>query len=119
MNPSCIFCRIAAGEIPATIIYEDDECLAFRDINPQAPVHALVIPRKHIASLAEAGDADAALLGRLLLAGARVAKQEGLGDDLDARGFRTVVNTGAGAGQSVFHIHVHILGGRSFGWGPG
>lgn len=119
MNSSCIFCRIIAREIPAAIVYEDDQCLAFRDINPQAPTHVLVIPRKHIASLAEADEIDGALLGHLLLAGARIAKQEGLSDDLDARGFRTVVNTGAGAGQSVFHVHIHILGGRPFGWGPG
>jgi histidine triad (HIT) family protein len=112
---SCLFCRIVAGEIPAQVIYEDDECLAFRDINPQSPVHVLVIPRKHIASLADASAEDAALLGRLLLAGAHVARDEGLAES----GFRTVINTGENAGQSVFHIHVHILGGRQFGWGPG
>ena len=112
---SCLFCRIVAGEIPAQIIYEDEQCLAFRDINPQAPTHVLVIPRKHIAMLADATDDDEGVLGRLLLAGAHVARDEGLSES----GFRTVINSGAGAGQSVFHIHVHIIGGRQLGWPPG
>lgn len=112
---SCLFCRIVAGEIPAQIIYETDECLAFRDINPQAPVHALVIPRKHIASLDDATTEDKSVLGDLLLACAEVARREGLGE----RGFRTVINTGAGAGQSVFHIHAHVIGDRPLGWPPG
>jgi Diadenosine tetraphosphate (Ap4A) hydrolase and other HIT family hydrolases len=112
---SCLFCKIVAGEIPAAKIYEDDTSIAFRDINPQAPVHVLVIPREHIASLADASDADEAMLGRLMLAAARVARQEGLTES----GFRTVVNNGAGAGQSVFHIHLHVLGGRPLSWPPG
>lgn len=111
----CLFCKIAAGRIPAGVVYEDDLTLAFRDINPQAPVHVLVIPRAHVASLDEAADADEALMGRLLLAAARVARQEGLAEG----GYRTVINTGAGAGQSVFHIHLHVLGGRPLSWPPG
>ena len=112
---SCIFCKIVAGGIPAEKVYEDDGAVAFRDINPQAPVHVLVIPRAHIASLDDAGEADAAKLGQLMLAAARVARQEGLSEG----GYRTVVNTGAGAGQSVFHIHLHVLGGRTLAWPPG
>ena len=112
---SCIFCKIVAGGIPAEKVYEDDGAVAFRDINPQAPVHVLVIPRAHIASLDDAADTDEAKLGRLMLAAARVARQEGLTEG----GYRTVVNTGAGAGQSVFHIHLHVLGGRALAWPPG
>ena len=112
---NCIFCKIVAGEIPAAKIYEDERAVAFRDINPQAPTHALVIPRKHVASLNEAGETDEALLGHLLLVAARVAREEGHADG----GYRTVINTGAGAGQTVFHIHVHLLGGRSLTWPPG
>ncbi len=112
---SCLFCKIVAGAIPAEKVYEDDGAVAFRDINPQAPVHVLVIPREHIASLADAGETDAAKLGQLMLAAARVARQEGLSES----GYRTVVNTGAGAGQSVFHIHLHVLGGRTLAWPPG
>jgi histidine triad (HIT) family protein len=111
----CIFCKIVAGEIPAAKIYEDERAVAFRDINPQAPTHALVIPRTHVASLNEAGETDEALLGHLLLVAARVARDEGHADG----GYRTVINTGAGAGQTVFHIHVHLLGGRSLTWPPG
>ena len=114
-DQSCIFCKIVAGEIPAAKIYEDDAAIAFRDINPQAPVHVLVIPRAHIASLDDAADSDEAELGRLVLAAARVARQEGLTEG----GYRTVVNTGAGAGQSVFHLHLHVLGGRRLSWPPG
>ncbi len=111
----CIFCKIVAGGIPAAKIFEDERAIVFRDINPQAPTHALVIPRAHVASLNEAGEADEALLGHLLLVAARVARQEGLAES----GYRTVINTGAGAGQSVFHIHVHLLGGRRLTWPPG
>jgi histidine triad (HIT) family protein len=111
----CIFCKIVAGAIPAAKIFEDERAVAFRDINPQAPTHALVIPRAHVASLAEAGEADEALLGHLLLVAARVARDEGLAES----GYRTVINTGAGAGQTVFHIHVHLLGGRRLTWPPG
>ena len=112
---NCIFCKIAAGEIPAAKVFEDERAFVFRDINPQAPTHALVIPRAHVASLNEAGEADEALLGHLLLVAARVARDGGLAED----GYRTVVNTGAGAGQTVFHVHVHLLGGRSLAWPPG
>ena len=111
----CIFCKIVAGGIPAAKIFEDERAVVFRDINPQAPTHALVIPREHIASLNEAGENDEALLGHLLLVAARVAREEGL----EESGYRTVINTGAGAGQSVFHIHVHLLGGRALTWPPG
>ncbi len=112
---SCIFCRIVAGAIPADIVYRDDHCLAFRDLNPQAPVHVLVIPRQHIASLNEAGQANDSTLGRLLLAAAHVAQSEGLAES----GFRTIINTGAGSGQSVFHLHLHVIGGRYLNWPPG
>ena len=111
----CIFCKIVSGAIPATKIFEDERAIAFRDINPQAPTHALVIPRAHIPSLSEAGEEDEALLGHLLLVAARVARAEGRLDS----GFRTVINTGADAGQEVFHIHVHVFGGRKLTWPPG
>ena len=111
----CIFCKIVAGEIPAAKIFEDERAVAFRDLNPQAPTHALVIPRAHIASLADAGDGDEALLGHLLRVAARVARDEGHAEG----GFRTVINTGAEAGQTVFHLHVHVLGGRKLTWPPG
>ncbi len=114
-SQSCIFCRIIAGEIPAQLLYEDKLCIALRDLNPQAPVHALVIPREHIKSLNDAGQAEERTLGHLLHIATHVAKEQGL----EESGFRTVVNTGAGAGQSVFHLHVHVLGGRSFSWPPG
>jgi histidine triad (HIT) family protein len=109
----CLFCRIVRGEIPAKIVAETDECLAFRDINPQAPVHVLVIPREHVASLNEAR--DPALVGRLALVAADIARREGIAES----GYRTVINTNAGAGQTVFHIHLHLLGGRRMGWPPG
>ena len=108
-----IFGRILRGEIPCDAVYSDDRCLAFRDVAPQAPVHLLVIPREPIAQLAEAGPEHEALLGHLLLVAARVAKQEGLS------GFRTVINSGAEAGQTVFHLHVHVIGGRPLAWPPG
>jgi histidine triad (HIT) family protein len=111
----CPFCRINAGEVPADSVFQDERCLAFRDINPQAPVHVLVIPREHIESLDEAGHRDEALLGHLLRVAARVANEQGLSES----GYRTIINTGAGAGQSVFHLHLHVLGGRSFSWPPG
>src|SRR5215212_9192726 len=111
----CIFCKIVAGEIPATLIFEDERAVVFRDINPQAPTHALVIPRAPVASLNEASEGDESLLGHLLLVAARVARDEGHADG----GYRTVINTGAGAGQTVFHIHVHLLGGRRLTWPPG
>ena len=108
-----LFARIARGDVPAEIVYEDDQAVAFRDIAPQAPTHLLVIPRKPITRLSEAGDEDSALLGHLLGVARRVAKQEGLAD------WRLVVNDGAGAGQTVFHLHIHVLGGRAFAWPPG
>ena len=108
-----IFGRILRGEIPCQEVYSDDLYLAFKDVNPQAPVHVLVIPRKPIATLAEAQPEDQELLGYLLLVAARVAKQEGL------TSWRTVVNSGAEAGQTVFHLHVHVIGGRPMAWPPG
>lgn len=115
MVDDCLFCRMVAGEVPATVVRDDERTLAFRDINPQAPTHVLVIPKEHypdIASLAAAGDD---LLGAVHWAAAAVAEQEGVVDG----GWRLVFNTGAGAGQSVFHVHGHVLGGRPFGWPPG
>ena len=114
MNPHCKFCRIAAGNAPAQIVYEDEHVVAFRDINPAAPSHILIIPRRHITSVAEAKESDATLLGRLMLAAAKIAKSEGL-----KRGFRLVTNTGPAGGQSVFHMHFHLLGGRRMRWPPG
>lgn len=109
-----IFQRIIDREIPAEIVYEDDQCLAFRDINAQAPTHVLVIPRQPIPSLAQAADSDAALLGHLLVAARKVAEQLGL-----KNGYRTVINCGPDGGQSVDHLHVHLLGGRKLEWPPG
>lgn len=111
---ACLFCRIIAGEIPSKMVFEDEVTYAFRDINPQAPTHVLVVPRKHIASLAEATADDERLLGYLHLIAARIADSEGLGN-----GFRTVINTGPDGGQTVDHVHVHLLGGRSMHWPPG
>lgn len=108
-----IFGKILRGEIPADTVYEDDQCMAFRDINPSAPTHILVIPRKAIARLADAEAEDEGLLGHLMRVAAKVAKQEGLED------FRLVTNNGEGAGQSVFHLHLHVIGGRSLTWPPG
>ena len=102
----CIFCKIAQGEIPCRKVYEDDELFAFHDINPVAPVHFMLIPKLHLASLAEAGDAHAALLGRMLLLAPKLAREQGL-----ENGFRTVINTGKGGGQEVFNLHIHIIGG--------
>jgi len=112
---NCLFCRIITGEISSNQVYEDDLTFAFRDINPQAPTHVLIISKKHIASLNDASQDDQALLGRLTLVASKLADQLGIA----ASGYRTVINTGAGAGQSVWHIHVHLLGGRELGWPPG
>jgi len=112
---NCLFCRIINGEIPSDKVYENDLAFAFRDINPQAPTHVLIVPKKHIASLNEASQEDQALLGHLTLVASKLADQLGI----VAGGYRTVINTGAGAGQSVWHIHVHLLGGRVMGWPPG
>ncbi len=109
-----IFSKIIAREIPADIVYEDELCLAFKDVNPQAPVHVLVIPKKEIARLVDADPEDQALLGHLLLAAGKIARQLGVGD-----AFRVVLNNGAEVGQSVFHVHLHILAGRGFRWPPG
>ena len=111
----CLFCRIAANEIPADFVEQDSRSFVIRDINPQAPTHLLVIPREHLESLDDASQKDEALLGHLLRMAARVANAAGLEED----GYRTVINTGAGAGQSVFHVHLHVIGGRPLSWPPG
>jgi histidine triad (HIT) family protein len=110
----CLFCKISRNEIPAKLVYQDEEIFAFEDIQPQAPAHILICPRKHLISLAEAVAEDAAMLGRLQLIAAKLAVERKLTD-----GYRTVFNNGHGAGQSVFHLHLHLLGGRAFGWPPG
>jgi histidine triad (HIT) family protein len=112
---ACLFCRIISGEIPGTIVYQDDRVVAFRDINPQAPMHVLVVPRRHIATLNDVADADDGLVGELVRRGAAIAREHGYAD----RGYRTVFNCQADAGQTVFHIHLHVLGGRTFTWPPG
>ena len=113
MSEKTIFGRILAGEIPCSEIYQDDLCLAFRDIEPQAPIHILIIPKKPIKSLREATANDRELLGHLLLVAAKIAKQEKIED------WRTIINTGEDAGQTVFHLHLHIIGGRKLAWPPG
>ena len=109
-----IFGKVISREIPAQIVYEDEQCLAFRDINPQAPTHVLIIPKKEIPRLIDATEEDGALLGHMMIAAGKVARELGIGD-----AFRVVINNGADAGQSVFHLHMHILGGRGFKWPPG
>jgi histidine triad (HIT) family protein len=111
----CIFCKIAGKKIPAKIIYEDDLCLAFEDITPQAPVHTLIIPKKHISTTLEVSEEDSALIGHLVRTAAKIAKDKGI----DEKGFRLVMNTNADSGQTVFHIHLHLLGGRAMHWPPG
>ena len=113
MAENCLFCRIIRGEIPAKIVAENTHCVAFRDINPQAPTHVVIVPREHVASLNEAK--DAAMIGQLSLLASEIARREGIAD----RGYRTVVNTNADAGQTVFHLHLHLIGGRAMGWPPG
>jgi histidine triad (HIT) family protein len=110
----CLFCKISRKEIPANLVYENEEIFAFEDIQPQAPAHILICPRKHLISLTEAVAEDAAMLGRLQLIAAKLAVERKLTD-----GYRTVLNNGRGAGQSVFHLHLHLLGGRAFRWPPG
>lgn len=110
----CIFCKIASGEIPANKLYEDDDMLAFLDMHPQAPCHFLVIPKKHIKGPAAASSEDAELIGKLIIKGGELAQANGIGS-----GFRLVINNGAAAGQTVFHIHLHVLGGRPMKWPPG
>jgi histidine triad (HIT) family protein len=112
---ACIFCRIVEGSIPAKLVYQDEHALAFDDINPQAPVHALVIPKRHVPSVQDLGEADRVLLGHLLLTCSRIAKEKGLSET----GFRVVANTGRDGGQTVFHLHFHVMGGRHMGWPPG
>jgi histidine triad (HIT) family protein len=114
MNEDCLFCKIGAKKIPSKIAYEDDEVFAFEDVNPQAPTHILICPRKHFASLHEASATEQALLGKLQLVAAKLATDRNL-----LAGYRTVLNNGSGAGQSVFHLHLHLLGGRNFRWPPG
>lgn len=114
MGNDCVFCQIAAGEQPANLVYESDTVLAFHDIHPQAPTHILIIPRKHIARMADLTPGDAAIMGDVMVAARIIADQLGVQD-----AFRLVVNNGAPAGQSVFHIHVHLLAGRRFVWPPG
>jgi len=109
----CIFCRIVAGDLPATVVAETDDCVAFRDIDAKAPVHVVIVPRRHVASLNEA--TDPAMIGKLSLLAADIAKREGISES----GYRTVINTNGDAGQTVFHIHLHLLGGRAMGWPPG
>ena len=115
MADQCLFCQIVEDKVPSNKVKETDNVLAFQDINPAAPTHVLVIPKEHMESLEEASQHDEPLLGHLLRIGARMANAEGLGES----GYRTVINTGAGAGQSVFHLHVHVLGGRQMNWPPG
>jgi len=111
----CIFCQIVEGKAPAKIVFEDETVVAFEDVNPQAPVHILLVPRKHLPSLKEAAMEDEPLLGHMLTVAARLARERGL----DSKGYRSVINNGSWAGQSVFHLHVHVLGGRVFRWPPG
>ncbi len=114
MSADCLFCKIAAKKIPAKLVYEDEEVFAFEDIGPQAPTHILICPRKHFASLSDATLEDQSVLGKLQLVAAQLARKLNL-----LQGYRTVVNSGEGAGQSVFHLHLHLLGGRAFRWPPG
>lgn len=115
MPEACLFCRIATGEIPATVVHETPDTIAFRDINPRAPSHILVIPRRHIASIASLGAADQALAGELVLVAGEIARREGFSD----KGYRVVSNVGEWGGQTVDHLHLHLMGGRSFTWPPG
>jgi histidine triad (HIT) family protein len=112
---ACLFCRIVAGEIPASKVYEDDRVVAFNDINPQAPMHVLIVPKAHIATANDLTAADDALVGAMVRRAAAIARERGY----DASGFRTVLNCNAQAGQSVFHLHLHVLGGRTMAWPPG
>ena len=110
----CIFCKIVAGDIPATKVFEDDWVVGFRDLNPQAPTHVLLIPKRHVATLNDLDDSNADLVGAMMQAAAKVAQQEGFAE----QGYRTVMNCNADGGQTVFHIHLHLLGGREMGWPP-
>ena len=112
---TCLFCQIAGGEIPASLVYQDEDVVAFNDINPQAPLHVLVIPRRHVATINDLGPADDGLVGKMLRTASRIAGDAGYA----ARGYRTVFNCNREAGQTVFHIHLHLLAGRGLGWPPG
>lgn len=112
---ACLFCKILASEIPSEKVYEDDDVYAFRDVNPVAPLHVLIIPKKHIATINDLSSDDAETMGKLFLAAKKIAEQEGYAQE----GYRTVVNCGEAAGQTVFHIHLHLLAGRSLSWPPG
>jgi len=114
-SADCLFCKIVAGQIPSSKVYEDDVCYAFNDITPQAPTHMLIVPRDHIDSLDKASEKDSPMLGHLLLTAAEIARERGFADD----GYRVVINTNADGGQTVFHVHVHLLGGRAFVFPPG
>ncbi len=111
----CLFCGIVSGRIPARIVHRDEDTVAFEDVNPQAPMHVLVVPRRHIATANDFGPEDEALVGKLLRVGARIAKERGF----EGSGWRAVMNTNADAGQSVFHVHLHVIGGRHMRWPPG
>ncbi|HEX7043601.1 MAG TPA: histidine triad nucleotide-binding protein [Burkholderiales bacterium] len=115
MAENCLFCKMVSGEVKPDIVYENDQVLAFRDINPQAPVHVLIVPKRHVATLDDLGDEDGPLAGALLLAVRRIARELGVAE----RGYRTVINTNAEGGQIVFHVHVHLLAGRQMQWPPG
>lgn len=115
MSENCLFCKIIAGEIPSTLVFEDEVCVAFKDISPQAPTHILIIPRDHFASLDKAQNQHRETLGHLLLTAAEIAREKGFAED----GYRVVINTNADGGQTVFHLHVHLLGGRPFIFPPG
>ena len=111
----CLFCKIVSGEIPGAVVYRDDRLVAFRDINPQAPMHVLIVPRRHISTLNDLTQADDALVGEMIRRAAALAAEQGFAES----GYRAVLNCNEGAGQSVFHIHLHVLGGRNLGWPPG
>lgn len=115
MSMDCIFCKIVSGEIPSELVYEDDVCIAFNDISPQAPIHILVIPREHFASLAEAKEKHKEILGHMMLKTADIANEKGISE----KGYRVVINTNDDGGQTVFHLHMHLLGGRQFIFPPG
>lgn len=114
-DSECLFCKIAAGKINADVIYESDDVVAFRDINPQAPTHVLVIPKRHISTINDLKKSDSGIVGEMYLAAKEIARQEDIADD----GYRAVMNCNAAAGQTVFHIHLHVLGGRQLTWPPG
>ena len=114
-NPDCLFCKITAGDIEADIIHQTDQVVGFRDLNPQAPTHVLIVPRRHIPTINDIAESDAAVIGQLFVAAKEIAAAEGLSEP----GYRVIMNCNAGAGQTVFHVHLHLLGGRPFTWPPG